>query len=44
MDFMILPSLEVYDSPILISPMRILRLRDFKRLAQDVDLGKGAFR
>lgn len=31
----------VYDSPILICPDRILRLRDVKRLAQGRDLGTG---
>lgn len=31
----------VYDSPILIFPDRILRLRDVKRLAQGRDLGTG---
>lgn len=31
----------VYDSPILIFPDRILRLRDVKRLGQGRDLGAG---
>lgn len=41
MDFLKLSSLQVYDSPNLIFPMRILRLRDIKRLAQGGDLGRG---
>lgn len=41
MDFMILSSLQVYDSPIVFFPMRILRFRAIKSLAQGVDLGRG---